>query len=447
MPLKELRSIWSKYAEFFSVALLVLISWPFHFPFQADDYPFLNRALDPGVYDFMDYSAQMSRNPLLYLIAQPTFKSGLFNYGFFPMYFFFFLYAWGLVLAIKGILRDCRNLSTNTQILIGALTAVPFLVLNPNQAEVFYFPICMPYSVGAFALGLMVYSRSNLIKVLSMFIAFASLEAFFFPALGLLCLPKVMQISDDKLVLKIEWKNLVRPVTLWLIAVVLTVLNRLILKQIFPSIDYRLNLDPFYILGQFWVITGMMTTSFFYKTNWLATILEIAGIGTILYSLLRRKNISYLTLLILVIGLILCDAHMFLVSYSAMRAHFGAIFVRSLLLALLVGLFFKNETRKFIRTTAAALIIVSYLAQSLNIFGIKEHNYQILKARENEIVAKIDQTPEHGTYEVGNLDAGLKRDWVLPDFFFPIFIEYVRHKNRPDRRVNFSIKTAPQEKF
>lgn len=435
----RLRSLATRFPEVTATLALVLLSLPIHFTFQADDYVFLRRQFDPGLFDFTGYESQMSRNPLLYILMIPTFKSGLFHYGFLPLYVFFFCYVLGVTLSLRGILRDVGS-SPNTALLPATLALVPLLVFNPNQAEVFFFSICATYSVGILAMGCLAYFRSPIVRIFAMAFAFCMLETFFLTALAILWLPQVLQISEKKISFSIEVKKLVKPTMLWLIAGVITFGVRKTLALYFPPFQYSLGLNLEHMLGQFSPIFTMLGMSFFYKTNYVSTVLEQIAIGVLGYSLLSRRLITWKSIAMIFLILLACELHIFILTYSAMRAHFGAIFIRTLILAILLALMWQNESRKRVFRTTITLLFMAYLIQIAVIFKIKEDNHQALQRIESNLVEQMDSCAQPCQITIKELDAGIHRDWVLPPDFWPAYLEWVRYRHRKDLAVQFIIE-------
>ncbi|PWU20655.1 MAG: hypothetical protein C5B49_03935 [Bdellovibrio sp.] len=414
-----------------TVLALLILALPFQFTFQADDYLFLRRTYGGAFFDISGYESQMTRNPLLYIFMIPTFSSHLFDFHFAPMYLYFSIYVAGLSLCLRALHRDLALSRLGVECST-VLNFLPLVCLNPNQAEVLFFPICMPYSVGIFALGGMAYCRRAWVKIFFMLVAFTMLETFFLPALALL----VVQNSASK-----PWKvrQFASPVGLWTLAVVLILVIRHALSYVFPSFHYPISIDFSRLPGQLGEIAHMLITIYFYKINWVLTAVEWLAIGFLTYSLFSRHMIRKHDLGLLILLVLSCDVHVLIMPYSAMRAHFGAIFLEGVLLAFLLALVQAREKRLWLRRTMVILFGLAFVLQLVHVFTIKNANYLVLQKIENEMVQKIDSCTQPCHLHAGDLSRDLKRDWVLPRNFWLPYLEWIRFKNRPAAQVEFEI--------
>ena len=135
--------------------------------------------------------------------------------------------------------------------------------------------------------------------------------------------------------------------------------------------------------------------------------------------------------------------------YNAPRALYGAhmlfsVFLAILCIQVLPKSFSLRDLKKVVsvKYLSLALIFLSFQIHLNTIFSTKNQNARVMARQEAEIVKKISQCPKEKKCTIPitkPLNEGLKRDWVLHRDFWPLYLDYIKKKHYPDKKVEFTI--------
>jgi len=401
---------------------------------MADDYVHL-AAVARVEHVYRDwFSAWIVRIPVYSLGAWALFGSHVLERTFAPMYLVFALHVTSVALIARWLVVQLGPPDAAPRPAVVAL-AVATASLYPNTFEMLYWPTCMPLVPGAALMAAALYARLPLQIGLAA-LAFLSYETYYLPLLALLVAPTLVSsgLSARELALEL-WRRGRGFLAAGVVAVSVRIVEAL---REGGTYEHNLSISPAHVLLQFGLAVKQLLTVRFYGTPVTSALATAALLALLLAAgvvLWRRGNRRLVVLLALCVG---STAIYWLLAYSATRAVYGS---QLMLAGVLVWL--AVEVERVVRPAprviglALACLASCFIAQSVSIWRIKDHNAAVLAERGAAFGRELDVCVSPCRITYGNLQAGLRRDWVLPREFWPAYLEWLQRRYAPDKRVTF----------
>jgi hypothetical protein len=427
-----------------------------NFPLMADDYIYAVQSFSPN-FSLTNFPYLLVKRPLSSILDFIIFKieKTHFSNGFF--YLAFFLHSLGLMGIVKW-LSDRMNPGLKAQVnsqkagvpLESNLFAI-VLCLYPCFHEVLFLKMDLPYALGTLFLSGMLYSTRSWAKIIFQFLAFSSLETYVVPALLLPFIPnfyrflihgrqrQTLQLKE----LTLKETTLKEPaltrkhLLVWGVALMLYLGVQVILSLAVAHLPYSVSFSWIHLLDKAKQHLSLLWTIHFYKEYWVATVFEWAGItGALLLFPGNGKVRRALLILLLFIPFAASTPALLLKYYAPRSIHGAAVLKLALVGCIIMGI--TRVSKKPLHKFAILLLLsCAYVSQSMVVFSVKAKNSQVLALKEKEWVQKMNTCSAPCTLSGGNLGLGLGKDWVLPPFSYPAFLEWVQLRNGIQKKIVF----------
>lgn len=416
--------------------LFSLMAISSQFSFLADDYIFLSRSFNLS-FNLQDFGVIYARRPLTAFVNYGLLKLGLFDHLKLLFCIFLFLHSVGLIQISNWLFSSVQQLNktSSSQNTRWKYTFVILLCLYPSLHEVMLWPFNLPYSLGTLFLAAMVLSSSIFMRVVWMLLAFCTLETYFVSALILPILPELL--SGATLFEPLKTNRFKIHSLTWMIAFLIYLGIRWRLSSHVSIASFDLDFSLSHLVSFAKMYGSVLWTLHFYKTSWIFSLLEwIAILVTILsFSSSTREKARYAALLFLVPFLSMPQA--LIMTYYAPRAIHGAVVLKLALFGNLLSLFSERSSSR-LKGITLILLMIAYLGETSIIFSQKTQNSLLLQRQEEIWTQKFRECQEPCVLSMGDLDHGLKRDWVLPSFAFEPFLRWIQHKNHIQKNISLT---------
>jgi len=413
-------------AALLSFSSLFLISIFFHFTFCADDYAYLARVYSSEGLTFSSFGPFIYRVPLW-----SFFTWGIFHIAqFVPIHALIYLTILIFCIAFAMLAFYVYNHLIGKPVpleTLGWIITTTVFALFPNYYEILYWPTCMTYIPGMMFMALAFRCRRSCVIVFFLMSSFLTSEMYILPALAYTLL--------SALVKKFSLKALLIRSRFWIAAIFFTLgIKGLIFLTLRFQYRYDLRFEPFYLFNQIKTALIRTWTIHFYKTNYLLSFIYLAALILVFYVLYRKNILSSRFFRVLLGTAFLVTAIYWFYGHQAIRSLFAA---QVYIVTILVFVFIKLDVKTKI---FLPILFIVFIAQNLYVYSIKDKNYHILKKRTAELISQIEQAKDPCVLEIEQLNAGLKRDWVLPSDYWEFYLQWLNGKYFPNKLITFKIK-------
>jgi len=415
-----------------SVGAFFVLTSPFQFTFLADDYGYLLHARQNEL-TLKSLGLLFARVPVSILLNLAQFQSGLWEKNWLLMYVYFAFYAFGVFALASSLLA---RLFPELHLGGRALVAAGIAILTPIHYEVLYWPCAMPYTVGCVFLALQWHLQGRKSRVflamIPAMLAFLTTETFLLPSAALFCLEP---LTRRNLSLQQRRKETANGVWLWFAAVGLTFFIRMGLGALYGNFPYEWDVSFAHLWNYGWkLLSFIFLLHFFHATIWPAAVLEILAAAWMVVSLVRQNKLNWTLVLFALAMLVFSGLQMCVMTYEAPRAVFGATFLKTTFMTVLV-VAYAHFAKGRARGMVLSLLAIAYLGQSIWVFSLKTKNAEILRQAEKELAIHAGQ----GSSEIRITDPRrrLQPDWVIPDLAVDWYIQWIKQRQRisPERHV------------
>ena len=421
-------------SAFISLSIFLLITSFFNFTFSTDDYRYLSHLTSETGLRYEDFGYYWSRVPIWAFLTYWFFR---FDHAWLFIYPIFLLYTSSYCYFIDYLIRETKLKVLEENRLFLILLSVCFCFF-PNYFEVLYWPTTMTYVFGAFFMACGLHSRVDIIRYSFFVLSFLTSEMYLLPSLSFVLFPVFF---NQPTVSGVE-KNtplIIKNITYWILSIAVFFMVRFAISIYMGSYQHGISFDLNHMIGQVGNIFKYFFFMEFYKVYWGQTIVYFFTILYLIYFSFKEKNLCLNESLIVVFFCFFSSCIYIFLAYNASRALFGAgMFVNGIIVW-----FIFNLTRNHIKIAriALSLILLSFMTQNFLIYSIKDYNYDILRLKENELVAKIGSCRENDCeIPLKSLDEGLKNDWVLHRDYWVYYAEWIKNKSGIKKEVHFFVE-------
>lgn len=405
-----------------------------HYPFLVDDYVFVWKSYLPN-FNLLVFDNLLVQRPLASLQSYLWFKFHIFERSKVLFYVYYFFHALG-VIGIFHWLISCLGSDRLKRDLFnpGIIAIATVIALYPSWFELTLMALDLPFSFGVFLLALALHSKKGWIRAVLLLLCFESLEAYLFPALGLLLLPELAKYpKTDK---KGLFVRCCRVSISWMIAVFAFFIIQSILNKVIHHRNYSMSFNLSQMISSAGVFLNLLCIQQFYKVNWVSTFLEWVTICSVCVVLIH-KNFTNLRLIIFSIALPLFGAihSLLLNSYYAPRAIHGAMVLRVAFIGLLLAEYFVSVRTRLLKIAPVVLIGLAYLGHQALITYSRGINARIIEKKilfiENEIKTCVSPCIIHAEH----LGDDLRWDWIMHPIYHEVVVKWIMLRNKIDKKV------------
>lgn len=397
------------------------------FTFMADDYIHLAKSYSTSSL-FSDYfAAWLGRVPVWAATAYVLFESHVFERSWWPMHLFFATHALGMALVSAYLLRELRGEGEGRVPTAWVVAATAVFCLYPNDHEILYWPTCMPYTLGALFLGMAVWLSAPAARAIFLCLAGLTYETFLLPGLALLIIPPLAMGGKQSA----AWRG---PALVWVGALAMVLGVRYVGGAWFGTFHHSTDFALDHIAHQMLSAAALLFRSKHYHMHTHLAATAACAVWPLL--ILWRGGTRTKAAVLLVLGCFASTAVYWVLGYSAARAVYGSqVFLSATLVWIACQVWTLGKHAAWALVILMVLTALGFVDQQRELWQIKTDNAAVLAQRERMWHQTLRDCPEPCVLDYGNLEDGLRPDWVLPGSFGTAYVEWLRLKYAPARRV------------
>lgn len=422
--------------------VIILLSFGKGFTFSTDDYAWLH-LIEKGGIPWPVFREHWARVPMQNIAVWVMYTTGFINDSSSTFYYIgFFFHSFSLVLLCQFLWKAWQQSTLkseqieNLKILSWpVIITMALICLYPNNFEVTFWATTFPYIWGAIFIALGFCQNSLWLRFFLIILAYMTTESFILATL-FFSISKAFFKNNEGAKPLLKNKDFHKNLIFWASSVLFFIIYRKVAAQYFGEPVNKAVLSPLNIFSRIPLLIKQTFFLHFYKTSFANSAGFIIAQFLILFFIIKDKFIPLKILAKAIISIFLSCSIYLLVGYIAPRILYGGhLFYMALFGCLILTFFQVNKDKQ--AKVIVSLTALSFLMHHFYIFKTKDYNAKLLNKRIEKLKADMANCQEPCTIKTGEINHGLKRDWVLHKDYYPYFLGHLKEKFYPNKKIRF----------